>query len=333
MKTLLKCVLAVYLIIGLSNLAFCEVVEKSLDTNNSWKCLDVEDRGWTQANYNDSWWESAAIKPMPGIAKSSSIWYPSVSPGTVYFRKTFEIDNLSIISANLYFGVAEGSNGTVDLYVNGQYIGRFFNTTNNPNMFNITSFLRVGKNAIAARVGEQEQFYWSLSGLIRYRLSEPITNERSLIKVPVSQGQIQGTVTQVTSNQEPTNQQPITQGTIIQGNTPQVPINQGPIAPYSGFGPGYAVPPQINQPSSAMNYQNTGFDASITIVSTQYKGYDVTVDGVYIGSDGKGGDPLDGIYSFKVAANQPHTIRVDHPFNWKYWSYWYFAGENITYYF
>jgi hypothetical protein len=31
------------------------------------------------------------------------------------------------------------------------------------------------------------------------------------------------------------------------------------------------------------------------------------------------------------AANQPHTIRVDHPFNWKSWSFWYFAGENYVY--
>lgn len=319
MKTLLKCVLAAYLIIGLSYLAFGEVVDKSIDTNSSWKCLDAEDRGWTDANYNDSWWESAAIRPMPGIAKGSSIWYPSVSPRTVYFRKTFEIDNLSIISANLYFGVAEGSNGTVDLYVNGRYMGRFFNTTNNPNMFNITSFLQVGKNAIAARVEEQDQFYWSLSGLIRYRGSESITIERPLTQAPARRGQIQ----QGQISQGPINQGPITQGT----------ITQGPIAPYSGFSPGYAGPAQINQPYSSISYQNTGFDASITIVSTQYKGYDVTVDGVYIGSDGKGGDPLDGVYSFKVAANQPHTIRVDHPFNWKYWSYWYFAGENVTYYF
>lgn len=314
MKTLFKYVLATYLIIGLSYLAFGEVVEKSIDTNSSWKCLDVEDPGWTGTNYNDSWWESAAIRPMPGIAKSSSIWYPFVSPRTVYFRKTFKIDNLSIISANLYYGVAEGSNGTVDLYVNGRYIGRFFNTTNNPNMFNITSFLQVGKNAIVARVEERDQFYWSLSGLIRYRRSEYITNERSLNQVPVTQGQI---------SQRTTMQVPINQG----------PITQGPITPYGGFGTGYAGPAQINQPNSVISYQNTGFDASITIVSTQYKGYDVTVDGVYIGSDGKGGDPLDGVYSFRVTANQPHTIRVDHPFNWKYWSYWYFAGENVTYYF
>jgi hypothetical protein len=231
----------------------------------------------TEADYNDSWWESAANRSMPGIAESSSVWYPSLYPRTVYFRKTFEIDDFSIISANLYYGVAEESNGSVDLYVNGRYVGKFYNTTNNPNMSDITSFLQVGKNVIAARVEEQDQFYWSLSGLIRYRQSEPTTTEG----------------------------QPI---------------------PYSGF----AGPVQI-QPNRALGEQNIGFDASVTIRSVQYKGYDVSVDGIYVGTDGKGGDPLDGVYAFKVTANQPHTIRVDHPFNWKSWSFWYFAGENYVY--
>jgi hypothetical protein len=278
MKTLLKCVLAACLIIGLSYSVFGEVVEKSIDTDSSWKCLDVEDPGWTEVDYNDSWWESAANRSMPSIAESSSIWYPNLYPRTVYFRKTFEIDNLSIISANLYYGVAEGSNGSVDLYVNGHYIWKFYKTTNNPSMSNITSFLQVGKNVIAARVEEQDQFYWSLSGVIRYRVPESTTG----LGVPTQ---------------------------------------------YSGF----AGPVQISQPNGTLYGQNIGFDASVTIRSAQYRGYDVTVDGFYVGTDGRGGDPLDGVYTFKVAANQPHTIRVDHPWNWKSWSFWHFAGESYVY--
>jgi len=280
MKTLLKYVLATCLIIGLSYSVLGEVVEISLDTDSSWKCLDVEDTGWTEANYNDSWWEPAANRSMPSIAESSAIWYPSIYPGTVYYRKTFEIENLSIISANLYYGVAEESNGSIDLYVNGQYIGKFYNTTNNPNMSDITPFLQAGRNVIAARVEEQDQFYWSLSGVIRYRGPELTTTE------------------------------------------------VGP-TPYSGF----AGPVQITQPNETLYGQNIGFDASVIIRSIQYRGYDVSVDGIYVGTDGKGGDPLDGVYAFRVTGNQPHTIRVDHPRNWKYWSFWHFAGENYTYYF
>lgn len=303
MKTLLKYVLTTCLIIGLSYPLLGEVVQKSVNTDQSWKCLDVEDTGWTEANYNDSWWEYAANKSMPGIAESSSIWYPSLNPGTVYFRKTFEIDNPSIISANLYYGVAEESNGSIDLYANGQYIGKFYNTISNPGVSNITSLLQVGKNVIAARVEEQDQFYWSLSGVIRYRGSESIANEGQPVPTPYSG----------------------------LSNGPAAPINNT-----ASFGGGPAGPAQMNPYSpynSALYGQNTGFDASVTIISAQYKGYDVTVDGVYVGSDGKGGDPLDGVYSLKVTGNQPHTIRVDHPLNWKYWSFWYFPGENYTYYF
>lgn len=76
-----------------------------------------------------------------------------------------------------------------------------------------------------------------------------------------------------------------------------------------------------------------GFDASITIISPQYRGYDVSVDGSYIGTDGKGGDALDGVYSFKVTGNQQHLIRVDHPLNWKLWQFFYMPGGSYTYYF
>ena len=55
MRTLLRCVLAACLIIGLSYSVFGEVVKISVDTGQSWKCLDVEDTGWTEASYNDSW--------------------------------------------------------------------------------------------------------------------------------------------------------------------------------------------------------------------------------------------------------------------------------------
>jgi len=75
----------------------------------------------------------------------------------------------------------------------------------------------------------------------------------------------------------------------------------------------------------------TGNYATITIRSAQYKGFDVKVDDVLIGSDGKGGDALDGIYTFKVTGNQQHAIRAEHPNNWKWWQYPYNAGESYSY--
>jgi hypothetical protein len=91
-----------------------------------------------------------------------------------------------------------------------------------------------------------------------------------------------------------------------------------------------AVPNEA-QPSSGEVYTPTGSYTTINIISNQYRGYTVSVDGKQIGVEGQGGDVLDGRYTFKVAGNQQHLIRIDHPMNWKWWQYFYNAGDNITY--
>ncbi|TFH50818.1 MAG: hypothetical protein E4G89_02685 [Methanothrix sp.] len=99
--------------------------------------------------------------------------------------------------------------------------------------------------------------------------------------------------------------------------------------------PNVELPEIIDSDTSAhpdTDYRESGgFDATVTIRSVQYKGYDVRVNGNLIGTDGKGQDPLDGIYTFKVTGNQQHLIRVDHPLNWKWWQYFYAAGDNYDY--
>lgn len=50
--------------------------------------------------------------------------------------------------------------------------------------------------------------------------------------------------------------------------------------------------------------------ARIVVSSPYMTGFSVYVDGAYVGGDGRGGDPLDGYYSFNVAGNQAHTIKV-----------------------
>ena len=40
------------------------------------------------------------------------------------------------------------------------------------------------------------------------------------------------------------------------------------------------------------------------------QGYQVFLDGNYIGIEGTGGDPLDGKFSFSVVGNQNHEVRV-----------------------
>lgn len=62
------------------------------------------------------------------------------------------------------------------------------------------------------------------------------------------------------------------------------------------------VQPPESQPSSA--------DAQGTIVSQGMRRYQVFVDGIFIGTEGTGGDALDGRFSFMVAGNRNHEIRV-----------------------
>lgn len=58
-------------------------------------------------------------------------------------------------------------------------------------------------------------------------------------------------------------------------------------------------------------------DSTATIVSQGMRGYQVFLDGNYIGTEGTGGDPLDGRFSFRVVGNQNHDVRVyDGQFNY-----------------
>lgn len=81
--------------------------------------------------------------------------------------------------------------------------------------------------------------------------------------------------------------------------TPSIqPYPQGPILPPS---------PPIS---------TTG-DSTATIVSQGMRGYQVFLDGNYIGTEGTGGDPSDGKFTFRVVGNQYHDVRVfDGQFNY-----------------
>jgi len=58
-------------------------------------------------------------------------------------------------------------------------------------------------------------------------------------------------------------------------------------------------------------------DTPVQIQSQGMKGYQVFLDENYIGTEGTGGDVLDGVFSFKVAGGQSHNIRVyDGQFNY-----------------
>jgi hypothetical protein len=59
-------------------------------------------------------------------------------------------------------------------------------------------------------------------------------------------------------------------------------------------------------------------DSTATIVSQDMRGYQVFLDGNHVGTEGTGGDPRDGKFSFGVVGNQNHEVRVtDGRFNYQ----------------
>jgi hypothetical protein len=74
--------------------------------------------------------------------------------------------------------------------------------------------------------------------------------------------------------------------------------------------------PSYSYPSFQSPAPITG-DTPLTIISQGMRGYQVFLDGMYIGTEGTGGDALDGRFGFKVIGNQYHDVRVyDGQFNY-----------------
>ncbi len=81
----------------------------------------------------------------------------------------------------------------------------------------------------------------------------------------------------------------------------------------------FAQAPSTTTPIASMPPQTptVNGDTPVTIQSQGMRGYQVFLDGNYIGTEGTGGDPLDGRFSFNVVGNQNHDIRVyDGQFNY-----------------
>lgn len=70
--------------------------------------------------------------------------------------------------------------------------------------------------------------------------------------------------------------------------------------------------------------------AQVTAVSGWLTGYSVEVDGFQIGVEGTGSDPADGVYTFYVAGNQQHDIKINHPQFWKSWQDFFMVGRSYT---
>jgi len=108
------------------------------------------------------------------------------------------------------------------------------------------------------------------------------------------------------------------------------------VAPY--------IPPQPQMLPSHNPYQHGAMspansvptlmsgDSIVTIVSKGMRGYQVFVDGNYVGTEGTGGDLLDGTFSFQVMGNQNHEIRVtDGRFNYQKTMFFDRGGKKTIY--
>ena len=73
-------------------------------------------------------------------------------------------------------------------------------------------------------------------------------------------------------------------------------------------------------------------DSTATIISQRMRGYQVFLDGNYIGTEGTGGDPLDGKFTFRAGGNQNHEVRVyDGRFNYPKTIFFERGGTKIIY--
>lgn len=174
----MKFSLIISLFIVFSYSAAGEVTTLSIITDNTWKSLDFENNGWTSNDYDDSWWESAVERNWNSIETSKMIWYPGeIRPNPTYFRTTFVIDGTEILNGKLN---VDPNGGNIYLYINDVPIDKITAPHSNPALIDITSYLKPGKNVIAAKVdisGESDRG-WALVGTIRYDKSasgQPVT--------------------------------------------------------------------------------------------------------------------------------------------------------------
>lgn len=78
-----------------------------------------------------------------------------------------------------------------------------------------------------------------------------------------------------------------------------------------GTAPGPAIPPSGTIPSALRPApMPTSGDVAVTLESQNMRGYDVYLNDNYVGTDGQGGDALDGIFKLNVVGGQWHTIKV-----------------------
>jgi hypothetical protein len=92
-------------------------------------------------------------------------------------------------------------------------------------------------------------------------------------------------------------------------------VSNAVVVDVTSYYPAYTQPITVYPPTQVL--PPTSGDTPVTISSQGMRGYQVYLDGNYIGTEGTGGDTLDGRFSFRVVGNQNHDVRVyDGQFNY-----------------
>jgi hypothetical protein len=177
MKNNANKILIGFLLTAFSYNVLAEVTTLSIVTDTSWKSLDFENEGWTSENYDDSWWTSVIDADWASIESAEMIWYPGgkIKPEIVYYRNVFEIDGTDILNGKL-FTTTHSSGGIVYLFINSNPIPKIMcEGIYDPAEIDITSYLKPGKNIIAAKVEvpPENAHAWALICTTRYNKLAP----------------------------------------------------------------------------------------------------------------------------------------------------------------
>jgi TolA-binding protein len=131
-------------------------IPESILSNSSWKCRNFLEDNWKEAAFDDLDWETprvilSKVPPVANLEKTSAqaIWDKSGSE-IVYFRKVFHLYKLPSSR-----GLAIFSEGPYELFINTRLVGKRdepLSGEKKADVYDITSFLKEGKNCIAVKV-------------------------------------------------------------------------------------------------------------------------------------------------------------------------------------
>ncbi len=166
----------------------------TLDTDSSWKSLDVEVRGWTTVGFDDSWWEDAEqMFQLDNFGRAFAIWHPgSPKPTSAYFRKSLLLEGDEVISGRIYLQVYSYNAGVKHnayVYINDEYLdvvgGHWswrYGVGYSKELY-ITDHLKKGQNTIAIKVEATQpgsrKYYWGLTGQVQYATGKLVDHESS----------------------------------------------------------------------------------------------------------------------------------------------------------